>query len=537
METIYITGHRNPDTDSIVSAMAYAALRNALGDGNNYVPARLGHVSDETQMVLERFGFEAPKRINNVRTQVRDLEFDRPPMLSPAVTVHRAWNVLQKDPSIPALPVVTAEGKLYGLLSMSSIAMYDMQSEDSLGVLDIPMFNLLSVLEGNILRESKSAPEKVSGEVVLGLPRAHGILPFNNPDTILICGQQIELLKEAVTAGVKTVILCQAELTEELPEGETCIISTPFDAVRVLHLISRAISIDRVCSRELPNAFHLDDYLDDVRAVVSKNRYRSYPVLDDNDCVVGMLSRYHLLQPHKKRVVLVDHNESAQSVPGLEQADLLEIIDHHRLADIETGAPIRFRLEPVGSTATIIAGMYRETGIMPVPAMAGLIASAIISDTVMFKSPTCTPRDISMAEYMARLANVSLEELGTAIFSTASGTPKPVDELLFSDFKEFHIAGHSLGIGQITCLDSLVQLERRDEFLELMTKTAKERGYDLTILMLTDVLREGTELLFIGDAEIIQQAFNTEISDNTCFLPGVMSRKKQIVPMLSMLWG
>ena len=307
--------------------------------------------------------------------------------------------------------------------------------------------------------------------------------------------------------------------------------------MRAARLIYHALPVKRICSRGEISSFHLDDFIDDVREVVLQSRFRSYPILDENERVVGTLSRYHLLRPRRKRVVLMDHNEKAQSVPGLDQAEILAIVDHHRLADIQTGGPIHFRNEPVGSTTTIVAEMYQEKGLMPTEKLAGLMASAIVSDTVMFKSPTCTERDRRMAERLARVANVSLDDLGRDIFASSSSDAKPAAELLFSDFKEFHIAGHNLGIGQITCLNSEHILERADEFLAVMRDTVNKRGYDMMLLMLTDVLREGTQLLFLGDADTIRQAFNVEVTGNTCFLPHILSRKKQVVPMLSVFWG
>ena len=319
--------------------------------------------------------------------------------------------------------------------------------------------------------------------------------------------------------------------------GRTCVISTPFDAAKAVRLVYQAIPVTRACQTEDLVSFHLDDYIDDVREEVLKSRYRCYPVLDENDRVVGTLSRYHLLRPRRKRVVLVDHNERAQAVPGLDQAEILEIIDHHRLADIQTAQPVRMRNEPVGSTNTIIAGMYQEYGVMPSPSMAGLIASAILSDTVIFKSPTCTKRDIDMAERMARIAKVSLEELGQELFSASGSDNKSAEELFLADFKEFHIAEQKLGVSQITCVDSARLLERKEEFLELMAGMRKTNRYDMVILMLTDVLLEGTQLVYLGSDDTISRAFSIEPHDNTLFLPGVMSRKKQIIPMLTALWG
>jgi len=538
MDKIYVTGHRNPDTDSIVSAMAYAALRNAVGD-RQYVAARLGQISDETRLILNRFGFEPPLLIKNMRTQVMDLDYDVPPILHEAVTVGRAWSAMERDSHISAVPIADEEGRLRGMMTAGDIAAYDMRTIEAPRLEEVPLFNILSVLEGQLLTETEEMVNTISGEVVLALPQSSELPPFRQKDTILICGNQPDMLRRAVAFGVACVILCQAELPDDLREapGSTCIISTPYDSYRTVRRIFQAIPVGRLARKESITAFHLDDYIDDVQEVVQKSRYRSYPILDAQERVVGTLSRYHLIKPRRKQVVLVDHNEAAQSVPGLEEADILAIIDHHRLADIQTKNPIYFRNEPVGSTCTIVAGMYQERGLMPSPKLAGLMAAAIVSDTVMFKSPTCTNRDRKMAERMAHIANLSLDELGRKIFSASAPEDKPAKDLLFTDFKEFHIAGHNFGVSQITCVDSDRHLKRKDEFLELMAQAKEEHQYSMILLMLTDVLMEGSKILCVGGEDTFQQAFNTELRDHEAFLPRIMSRKKQIIPMLSALWG
>lgn len=542
MDRIYVTGHRNPDTDSIVSAMAYAALRNALGDAA-YCAARLGHISDETHLVLNRFGFAPPVHIKTMRTQVRDLDFDTPPQLDCGVSIGRAWDTLHEQDKFSSIPITADGGKLYGMLTSGDIAEYDMSAARDPMIRDLPLFNLLGVLEGRVMNDSGKMPDRISGEIVVALPHAHAAPLFSTPQTIAVCGQQPEAIAAALEMQASCLILCQTELDGELRNkiihapGTTCVIATPLDAYRAVRMIHQAISVSHICRTTDLVCFHLDDFIDDVRKVVLQSRYRSYPILDENEHVVGTLSRYHLISPRRKRVVLVDHNEAAQSVPGLEQAEILEIIDHHRLADIQTTSPIYFRNEPVGSTATIIAEMYQEKGLMPTQSLAGLMTAAILSDTVMFKSPTCTQRDRNMAERLARIAGVSLQDLGKEIFSVSADENKSASDLLFTDFKEFHIAGHDFGISQITCLDSQKMMERSDDFLDVMQKTAEAHRYGMMLLMLTDVLLEGTQLLFVGDREAIQHAFNTEIRGNSVFLPHVMSRKKQVVPMLSALWG
>ena len=535
MNEIYVTGHRNPDTDSVVAAISYAALRNALGD-RDYVAAHLGHISDETQRLLDRFGFRAPRTLSNVRTQVRDLDYDTPPALNSTVTMDRAWHIM-RDQNISAMPIINEDGTLYGMLSAGDIAAYSMRTISDRHVDALPLFNLLSVIEGRILNDGAEQVDRVSGVVTIALPQSCDNLLFSDPDSIILCGNQPDMIRRALDIGVQCIILCQTDVDPAWLEnaGKTCVISTPLDASRVARLVYQAIPISRPCNTEDLVSFHLDDYIDDVREVVLESRYRCYPVLDENEKVVGTLSRYHLLRPRRKRVVLVDHNELAQAVPGLEQAEILEIIDHHRLADIQTTQPIRVRNEPVGSTTTIITNMYQEHGVMPSPNMAGLMAGAILSDTVMFKSPTCTKRDIAMAERMARIGGVNIKELGRQLFSPASG--KSVEELVNSDFKEFHIGEQNLGVGQVTCLDSVDMLKRKGEFLDVMRHLQEEHHYNMVILMLTDVLLEGTQLLYVGSDEAIRNAFSAEPKDNALFLPGVMSRKKQVIPMLSALWG
>ena len=537
MDPIYVTGHRNPDTDSIVAAMAYASLRNALGD-REYEAACLGPVSDETQLVLDYFGFQPPKRIHNMFTQVRDLEYDAPPILDVGVTVSRAWHEFQKYPNFASLPVAREDGTIFGILSRTDIASYNMTGIHSSMLENVPLFNLLSVLEGRVLNDAGENIDAITGEVAIALPQLQENLLFHSPKTVVLCGHQPEMIRRAMEMNVCCLVLCQAELPEELRNisTQTCVISTPFDAYRAARLIFQSAPIGRICRTADLLCFHLEDRVDEVKEQVLKFREHCYPILDENERVVGVLTRYHLLRPRRKRVVLVDHNEASQSVPGLEEAEILEIIDHHRLADIQTTNPIYVRNEPVGSTNTIIASMFQDRGLMPSANMAGMMAAAIISDTVMFKSPTCTPKDIRTAERMARIANVSLEELGREIFS-ASLENRTAKDLLYADYKEFHIAGHDLAVAQVTCVDSPLMLERKDEFLSLMRQSAQADNLSMMILMLTDVLKEGTQLIYVGDDEIIHQAFGVTPKDNALFLPGIMSRKKQVIPMLSALWG
>ena len=537
MDPIYVTGHRNPDTDSIVAAMAYAELRHALGD-REYEAACLGRVSDETQTVLDRFGFQPPTLIHDVYNQVRDLDYDTPPVLSAAVTIEMAWKTLQENPAVSAIPVANEDGTLYGMLSKENVATYNMDLVANAYLKDVPLFNVLAALEGRVMNEAGDSVDTISGKVTIALPHDNESLLFNRKDSIVMCGDQPDMIRRALEMNVTAVVLCQSQMPEELMDipTTTCIITTPYAGYRAARMIFQSVPIGRMCRKDDLVCFHLEDRIDMVREQVLKHREHCYPILDASEKVVGILTRYHLLRPRRKRVVLVDHNEAAQSVPGLEEAEILEIIDHHRLADIQTANPVYVRNEPVGSSNTIIAGMYQDHGLMPSKGIAGMMAAAILSDTVMFKSPTCTERDRKVAERLARMAGESLEELGKAIFS-GSMDGKPVADLLSMDYKEFHIAGYDLAVSQLTVVDCSGLIARKDEFLEVMREKAKRKKLTMVLLMLTDVLQEGTELLYIGDDDTIQQAFGFTPKDNMVFLPHVMSRKKQIIPMLSTLWG
>ena len=541
MEPIYVIGHKNPDTDSVVAAMAYASLHSSLGE-TDYVPARLGHLNDETTYLLQRFGFKEPDLIGTVRTQVRDIDFDRPPLLDASVPISSAWDILHQPEykGISVLPVKDDDGRLFGMVTTGSIAESDMESIQHPVVENVPVFNLLAAIEGRIINSDEDVFDTISGEVTIALPSQDGNGRGIHKGAVVICGDQTDVVDEALAAGASCVILCESSIAEKYRgvSSETCIIAAPVDAYRAVRMIYQAIPVGRIAQTKDLVCFHLDDYLDDVREAVLQTRYRAYPVLDADDRVVGTLGRFHLIRPKRKRVVLVDHNERSQSVNGLDQAEIVAIIDHHRLADVQTGYPIYMRNEPVGSTVTIVSTMYQEHGLMPSPKLAGLMCAAIISDTVAFKSPTCTPVDRRIAERLARVAGLTLDELAKEVFHSASIAEKTPEELLGTDFKEFHIGGHAVGVAQVTSMDSESALDRLDRLLPAMEEMKAKNGYDMMILMLTDILREGSELVYAGDTEVIRNAFNTgDIHDNHLFLPHVMSRKKQIIPALSVLWG
>ena len=331
-----------------------------------------------------------------------------PPALDHTVPLDLAWRTM-RDGEVSAVPIVNGDGTLFGMPLRgrhSELRYADHHAEPRRRR---PALQPAQRPRGHARERAQLQGTGVSGELYIALPQNFADPALTSPDTILICGDQPDIIGRAIDAGVRCLIVCRANIRSEWKDApeNVCLISTPLSARRVSRIIYQALPVERIIEKKDVVAFHLSDYLDDVREIMLKSRYRSYPVLNAADKVVGTIGRFHLLRPRRKQVVLVDHNEAAQSVPALDQVEILEIIDHHRLADIQTTQPIRMRNEPVGSTNTILTAMYQERGIMPPPKIAGLMAGAILSDTVMFKSPTCTKRDIAMAERLARIAESS----------------------------------------------------------------------------------------------------------------------------------
>lgn len=535
---IYITGHRNPDTDSIVSAIAYAALKNALGE-RDVQAVCLGEINRETMVVLERFGFEPPPVLNNVKTQVRDVVFDRPPIVGSGVTVRTAWSIMIEH-GCQSVCIADESGGLVGRLTSSDIADHDMNNALEGFFVNTTAFNLASALEGYLLGSGDDW-DVIHGPISIAVHGEEYFSPEKIGGSVLIAGDRVGIVKDAEKAEVSCLVLCEVDadsvVAEEAANANIHVILTHYDSYRASRLISHSMPVSQLMRAEGLISFHVDDFIDDVRETMQRHRASDYPVIGENGEVIGLLTRYHLLNHKRKQVILVDHNEPQQSVPGLEQAELLEIIDHHRLGDIETRGPVAIRMEPVGSATTIVAGMFFEHGVTPSSALAGLISGAILSDTVMFKSPTCTEKDRRMAHRMAQLAGIDLDQLGVEIFSAATNlaqsTPK---ELLLRDFKEFTLGDYSVGVGQITCMDVHELDDMEADIFAEMEKERRARGIDMILFMETEIVEEGTRLLFTDKAfDLVDDAFRQygPKDGNSIFLPGIMSRKKQVIPAIS----
>jgi manganese-dependent inorganic pyrophosphatase len=537
-DVIYITGHRNPDTDSICAAIAYAELKKRLG--YNAVAARLGNPNRETEFVLKYFNVPLSEYLPTVKTQVSDLNIDAVTPVSPDVSIKTAWMLMNKH-NVKTLPIVDDNDRLVGLATLSNITSKYMDTLENniIASSGTPLRNIVETLNAKLVY-GKQEDFKTSGKVIVAAMAPEQVKNLVEKGDIVIAGNRSDNQLAAIEAGANCLIITggfdvEEEVLEQAKKVKCIVMITPNDTFTAARLINQSIPIKYVATVDELITFNLDDFVDDIKDIMLQTRYRSYPVVDAHNRVVGSISRYHLISQKKKKVILVDHNEKSQSVHGIEDAEILEIIDHHRVAAIQTGKPIYFRNEPVGSTSTIIANMYFENGIRPTKNIAGILCAAIISDTLKFKSPTCTYIDKMTAEKLAEIAGIDIDKFALEMFKAGTSLQgKTPEEIFNQDFKDFTMGSYKIGIGQVNTMDTDNLGETKKKLLEYMDHVCKTKDYNLVILALTDIVKEGSELLFVGEnKELIEKAFNVTLGENSVYLPGVVSRKKQIVPPLS----
>ena len=536
---ISVIGHKNPDTDSICSSIAYASLKNTLTSSNVYLPKRIGEINSETLFVLNYFKVDEPILMGDVKTQVKDINIRKVNLVEPEISLKKAWEIM-KNCSITTLPISHNGITLDGIIAVDDIAhsFMDIYDNDILSQARTPYRNMIDVLEGEIL-VGDIEDSMYNGHVLIGAMNPEVMEGYINPKDIVIVGNRYESQLCAIEMGAQCIVVTGgipvAGSIRKLAEANKCaIVISPHDTYTVARLINQSIPIRQFMKSEGLVTFNINDYVDDIKEVMVKKRFRNFPVVDDDNNMIGMLSRASLINLQRKQVVLVDHNERSQAVEGLEEAEILEIIDHHRIGDIETTGPVYFRNQPVGCTATIIRNIYRENNVEISRQVAGILCSAILSDTLAFKSPTCTDMDREAAENLAAIAGLDMEEFAIAMFRAGSNMlEKSVEELFFQDFKQFKMGELELGVGQVNSMDSNELLEVKDRILEYMNKVYKDKSLDMVLFMLTDIFNERTELLFTGNnTELISKAFEGKRSKNSIMLPGVLSRKKQVIPPL-----
>ncbi len=536
---ISVIGHKNPDTDSICSSIAYANLKNIMTSSREYFPKRIGEINSETLFVLNYFKVDEPLLIEDVRTQVKDINIRRVKLVEPEISLKKAWEIM-KNCSITTLPISHNNGNLDGIIAVDDIAhsFMDIYDNDILSQARTPYRNIIEVLEGEIL-VGDIEDSIYNGHVLIGAMNPDVMESYIHPKDIVIVGNRYETQLCAIEMGAQCIVVTGgipvAGSIRKLAESNNCaIVISPHDTYTVARLINQSIPIRQFMKSEGLVTFNINDYVDDIREIMVKKRFRNFPVVDDENNMVGMLSRASLINLQRKQVILVDHNERSQAVEGLEEAEILEIIDHHRIGDIETVGPVYFRNQPLGCTATIIRNIYRENDIEINRQIAGLLCAAILSDTLAFKSPTCTDMDKAAAESLAAIAGMDMEEFAIAMFRAGSNlVEKSAEELFYQDFKGFKMGELELGVGQVNSMDSNELLEVKDRILEYMNKVYKDKDLDMVLFMLTDITNERTELLFTGgNTELISKAFEGKHGKNSIMLPGVVSRKKQVIPPL-----
>ncbi|QGG47137.1 putative manganese-dependent inorganic diphosphatase [Heliorestis convoluta] len=542
--SVIVIGHRNPDTDSICSAIAYAYLkRQATNEA--YIAGRCGKVKAETKYVLDYFQVDEPRYFEDVKARVTDMLGQESPFAVLASAPIRDVGILAAKENTKSLPVVDTENHLVGMITLGDIAerylnLEEFKDFDKMG---ITLGALVHTMGGCFLSPTDEE-RPLKGKAVIGGMNPNSMVKHIEPGDFVIIGDREEAQLAAIKSGAGCLIITGGfSVTEKVKEAaleaSVPVLSVPHDTYSAARLLGMCAPVRTIMHQDNIITFQEDDYVDDVRKVMLDTRYRSYPVVDKDKRLVGVVSRYHLLTLQRKQVILVDHNEKSQAVLGLEQAQILEVIDHHRMGDVQTGEPIFFRGEPVGCTSTIIASMYDEQDVEIPKDMAGIMLAAILSDTVLFKSPTCTKRDKVIAEKLAKIAGVDLMEFGRAMFAAGSSLEgRSPEEIIFQDFKEFHLGEKQLGICQVETMDMEGAQKRKGSLLDAMESIRVDKKLDMVLLMLTDIINEGTLLLVAGqDLETIEKAFKVTVEAQEAYLPGVLSRKKQVIPPLSSVLG
>ena len=542
-----VIGHKNPDTDSICSAISYANLKRKV-TGLEFQPGRAGQVNGETQFVLDYFGEEAPKLIEHVRTQVRDIEIRQTKGVKKNISLKKAWNIMQ-EANVVTLPAVTDDGILEGLITVGDITKSYMNVYDSsiLSKANTQYSNIIETVEGDLVVGDKDAYFS-EGKVLIAAANPDLMEYYINKNDLVILGNRYESELCAIEVEAACSIVCEGAgvsmTIKKLAQERGCtVIATAYDTYTVARLVNQSMPISYFMKTENLITFEDSDIIDEIKDVMASKRHRDFPVLDKNGKYEGMISRRNLLGAQGKMLILVDHNEKTQAVDGVENARIMEIIDHHRLGTIETISPVFFRNQPLGCTATIVYQMYQEAGVAVEKAIAGLLCSAIISDTLLFRSPTCTEIDRKAAMELAGIAGIRLEEYAREMFTAGSNLKDKTDEEIFyQDFKRFTAGKVSFGVGQISSLNEQELDSLKVRLLVYITEAHKhQRGVDMMFFMLTNILDESTMLICegIGAKKMILGAFHIEDDgkdgrSSVVKLPGVVSRKKQLIPAIGM---
>ena len=535
---IYILGHKNPDTDSSCSAIAYADIKNRSNDGRRYLAKRAGQINEETEYVLKRFGVEAPGYLPDVGTQVKDMEIRETPGVESNISIKDAWAIM-KETNAVTLPITKEDGQLEGLITTGDIAKSYMDAHDNyfLSNARTQYRSIANTVEGEVVTGNPHG-YFLRGKVVIGAAHPEKLGEYLEEDDLVILGDRHEDHLCAIQENVSCIVVCNSAqiadaIKEEAIKNDCVIIRSPLDTFTVARLINQSIPVKHIMKKDHLITFQTDDFTDQIKDVMVKNRHRAFPVVNKHGKYMGTVSRRNLLGMKKKQVILVDHNEKSQAVDNIDAAEILEIVDHHRIGSLETMSPIVFRNQPVGCTATIMYQMYTEKNLEVSPAIAGLLCAAIISDTLMFRSPTCTHMDKMAAGALSLIAGINIQEFAKEMFTAGSNLKgKTTEGIFYQDFKRFTAEKTSFGVGQISSMNEEELLSLKKRLIPFMKKECGKNGITMVFIMLTNILEESSEIICYGTGseKLVQDAFGVKEEDGGYLLKGVVSRKKQLIP-------
>ena len=540
-ERIFVIGHKNPDTDSICSAIAYADIKNRTTQNKKYIPKRAGQINEETRYVLNRFGVQLPAYLGNIGTQVKDMDIRISPQADKNMSLKNTWDLMQEN-GIVSLPIRDKDGCLEGLVTIGDIAKTYMDTTDSYLLSNArTQYQRIAETVGGEVVEGNGHGYFVKGRVLVGTANPKMLEGYVEENDMIIMGDREEDHLQAISQNVSCIIVglnivVSEKVVKLAHEKNIVIIRSPYDTFNIARLINQSIPVSFVMKRDNMVTFNTEDFTDDIQDVMIKNRHRAFPVINPHGKCIGTISRRNFLDMHKKKVVLVDHNEVDQAVDNIEKAEILEIIDHHKLGTLQTMTPVAFRNEPVGCTGTILYEIYGEQRLEIPEKIAGLLCAAIISDTLMFRSPTCTQTDKIAASALALIAGIKIEEFAREMFSAGSNLKdKSPEEIFYQDYKKFIGEGNvSFGVGQISSMDSEELKEIKEKLMPFMVSECGRHDITRVYFMLTNILEESTELLFYGEGsqQMAEIAFERKPDGDTFSLPGVVSRKKQLIPAM-----
>lgn len=540
-EKIFVIGHKNPDTDSICSAIAYCDIKNRTTQDSKYIAKRAGQINEETEYVLNRFGVQPPGYLSNIGTQVKDMDIRLSPEANKSMSLKNAWDLMQEN-SIVSLPIREKDGTLEGLITIGDIAKTYMDTTDSylLSRARTQYQRIAETIGGKVV-EGNGHGYFIQGKIMVATANPDKMKEYVEENDMIIMGNREEDHLQAIEQNVSCIIVgLGIEVTEKVlklaHEKDIIIISSPYDTFTISRLINQSIPVKYIMKTEGLVTFNTEDFTDDIQDVMIKHRHRAFPVIDKKGKCIGTISRRNFLDMHRKKVVLVDHNEKDQAVDNIDKAEIMEIIDHHKLGTLQTMQPISFRNQPVGCTGTIMYQMYGEQKLEIPPKIAGLLCAAIISDTLMFRSPTCTLQDKMAAGALALIADISIEKFAREMFKAGSNLKdKSPEEIFYQDYKKFIAEGDvCFGVGQISSMDADELKEIKERLLPFMVSECGRHGVSRVYFMLTNIIEQSTELLFYGEGseEMAVNAFKMQPENGTIYLKGVVSRKKQLIPPL-----